>query len=557
MIRLLSIRNLAIVEAADLEFAPGFNVLTGETGAGKSILVEAVGLLVGGRASADLVRTGAESAQIQALFESADGLETIVRRDISAQGRSRIFVDDALTTAAALKERGGVLVELHGQHEHQVLLDPASHLDLVDEAGQLSAERQTVATRFEVWRSLRDELDRSQMDERERAARIDLLTFQAKEIAQVAPRAGEDEALAAERIVLANADKLQRLCDECYGDLYERDGAILSTLASVWKRVGELASLDPRFAPYLDARDSVKTQLEDLSLFLRNYGAGLESSPERLQQVEDRLARIERLKRKYGPALSDVLEKKATIDRELEQIGTASERAGEIEARLREARQQFLRDAGVLSRRRREAAAVLARGVEELCRGLAMEHTRCEVRFGDPQPESLWSAAGVDRAEFHLSPNPGEELRPLARIASGGELSRLMLALRTLTAVDVPGKTLIFDEVDAGIGGRVADAVGERLRKLGERFQVLCITHLPQIASYAGTHFRIEKTVERGRTVTRVDRLDQDGRVKELARMIGGAAVSPQVEASAREMLLRRSPAAHPPGTAARTTRRK
>lgn len=537
MIRFLSVSRLAVIDGLELEFGPGLTVLTGETGAGKSILVGAVGLLVGGRASADLVRTGEESAAVQAVFEKPDGREVIVRREISAQGRSRAFVDGALVTSAALREAAGALVDLHGQHEHQVLLDPTAHLDLLDEFAGLTPERTGVAEAFRAWQSIRDERARFTAGEQQKASRAEFLAFQLGEIDKASPKPGEDEELAAARLVLANADRLQRLCGDAYTSLYEGDDAALPALAATWKRVGELAALDPRFTPYLEARDNIKPQLEDLAFFLRSYVDDIDASPARLQEIEDRLAVLERLKKKHGPSLADVIAKADTLRRELHDIAHATERAAELDAAVQRAQADYTRVAGALSARRRAAANDFAAAIVKALADLAMAKTRCEVRFAEARGEGQWTERGLDEAEFYMSPNPGEELRPLARIASGGELSRIMLALKTLASTDAPGKTLIFDEVDAGIGGAVADVVGARLRRLGDRCQVLCITHLPQIASYGAAHFRIEKTVRGGRTSTRVAQVDGLERETEIARMMGGAEVSASVLAGAREMI--------------------
>jgi DNA repair protein RecN (Recombination protein N) len=537
MLRFLSISHLAVIDKLELEFAPGLNALTGETGAGKSIVVGAVGLLIGGRASADLVRTGEETATVQAVFERPDGTETIVRREVSSQGRSRAFVDGTLVTTGALREAIGGLVDLHGQHEHQLLLDPAAHLDLLDEFAGLTPSRASVADAFHRWQQLRDERQRLAHAEQQKTSRLEFIAFQIGEIDRVAPQPGEDADLTATRRVLANADRLQRLCGDAYSSLYDGDNAALSTLNDVWKRVADLATLDARFGPYLEARDGVKAQLEDLAYFLRSYASDIDASPARLQEVEDRLALIERLKKKHGPALDDVLGKAADLRREREELEHATERASQLDAALDDARQRYLRVAGELSKERRRQATLFSRALERSLADLAMPHTRCDVRFTEGDGESGWSPRGMDEAEFYISPNPGEELRPLARIASGGELSRVMLALKALANTDVPGKTLIFDEVDAGIGGAVADVVGARLQQLGQKCQILCITHLPQIAAYGSSHYRIEKRVRAGRTATDVVRVEGSDRVAEIARMIAGADVSPTVLASAREMV--------------------
>jgi DNA repair protein RecN (Recombination protein N) len=561
MLRFLRIRNLAVIEGVEVEFEPGFNVLTGETGAGKSILVEAVGLLLGGRASQDLVRTGEAQATIEAIFVDADPKtraygehELVVRREITAQGRSRSFINGALATAAALRDLAARLVELHGQHEHQALLDPVTHLPLIDEFAGVEDLATRVAAAWDAVKTLREQLERSRMDAREKAARLDLIAFQLAEIERAAPRAGEDEELAATRQVLASAERIQRLCEESYAALYESEAAVLSGLGGVWKRLGELAAIEPQFGPYFEARDGIKSQLEDLAFFLRHYADGVDASPARLQEIEDRLALLERVKRKHGPTLQEVIDRGVALKRERDLLTGTGERAADLERELESATARFLQVARELSRRRRTAATGFAPALEELLAELAMARTRFEVRFaGGELPPERWSERGIDEAEFFVSPNPGEDLRPLARIVSGGELSRVMLALKTLAAYADParsttdsvrtaaasrgGKTLIFDEVDAGIGGRVADVVGARLRALGERFQVLCITHLPQIAAHGTSQFRIEKTVRGRRTMTSVEQLDSEGRVDEIGRMIGGATLTEHARASARELL--------------------
>jgi DNA repair protein RecN (Recombination protein N) len=582
MLRFLRISHLAVIESAEVEFDAGLNVLTGETGAGKSILVEAVGLLLGGRASGDLVRTGEESASIEAIFESAGpggsgDNELLVRREITAQGRSRAFINGALATAGALKELSARLVELHGQHEHQTLLDSATHLGVLDAFGQLEALLAPTRASFETMRAVEQQVADLRRALADRNTRHDLLTFQLGELDRVAPREGEDEQLAAERRILASAERVERLCAESYTSLYESDGAILAGLGNVWRRVGELATLDPQFQPYLDARDAIKPQLEDLAIFLRRYAEGIGASSGRLHEVEERLALLERLKRKYGPALSDVVARRQSLRGEMSALDKGDDRLVELEREQVAARAAYVSAAGLLSTARRAAAKEFSQELERLLAELAMERTRFDVRFADPPSESGWTADGLDSVEFFVSPNPGEDLRPLARIVSGGELSRIMLAIKTLTfgsrlaRIDASGRApgaaaphgaerlrgagapgLIFDEVDAGIGGRVAEVVGRKLRALGSAFQVLCITHLPQIAAYADTHFQIEKRVERGRTVTTVKRLDAAGRVDELARMLGGEAITDGLRASAREMLAGRGSEAKSKGESER-----
>ncbi|MBP1605253.1 MAG: recN [Acidobacteria bacterium] len=542
MLRFLSIERLAVIDALEVEFAPGLNVVTGETGAGKSIVVEAVELLLGGRASADLVRTGEDHARIQAVLETPDGREVIVRREVSASGRSRAFVDGALVASGALRDVTGPLIDLHGQHEHQELLATTAHLALLDRYAGLEALRLQVSSAFDDMQRARTNLESSQLDDRERTARLDLLRFQLGEIERIGPKLGEDELLEAERQVLANADRVMRLASEAYDALYEGDAAALARLAVVWRKLDELASLDPRFAPFLAQRDPVQLPLTDLAHYLRGYAGDLDASPERLQQVEERLAALQRLKKRYGPRLEDVLSRRNSVVADIDALSASAERVAELEARLATARAAYLDVARELSAQRRREAAGFTRALTRNLAELAMEHAVCEFRFaGSGEGEGRWAASGVDTAELLLSANPGEEPRPLARIASGGELSRVTLALKTLASIDAPGKTLIFDEIDAGIGGRTADVVGQRLRGLGERVQVLCITHLPQVAAHGHVHFCVSKTVRNGRTVTAMGPVAAEARVEELARMIGGADVTDRVRQSAREMLTRRS----------------
>src|SRR5688572_15681267 len=554
MLRFLRIRQLAVIDAVEVEFGPGFNVLTGETGAGKSMLVGAVGLLLGGRATGDLVRTGEDTATVEAIFESG-GEEVLVRRELTAQGRSRAFINGTLATAAALRDLSSQLVELHGQHEHHTLLDPSTHLGVVDSFGRLEALVARTQSAFDALSASREALARLRAAIADREARQDLITFQLSELDRAALNPGEDDELSAQRTILANAEHIERLCAESYASLYERDDAILAGLGQVWRRVGELAAIDPQFAPYMEARDGIKSQLEDLALFLRRYGDGAEASPAALQRIEERLALIERLKRKYGPTLSEVLARREALRRDLTEMEGGETRVGELQREFESARAAYLDAAGALSEARRRAAEALARRLQDALAELAMERSRIAVRFADSAlQESAWTGNGVDVAEFYVSPNLGEDLRPLARIVSGGELSRIMLAIKTLAATSRHGLSesadrppsgsapgLIFDEVDAGIGGRVADVVGRRLRGLGSAFQVLCITHLPQIAAYADTHFQIDKQVSRGRTRTTVERLDEAGRIEELSRMLGGATITAGVRASAREMLAGRA----------------
>jgi DNA repair protein RecN (Recombination protein N) len=543
VIRYLAIRNLAVIESVAVDFERAFNVLTGETGAGKSMLVEAVGLLLGGRASQDLVRTGEDLAVVEAIFEIADPAnredrkEIVVRREITSQGRSRAFISGALATAGALKDLSDRLVELHGQHEHQQLLDPEQHLLILDTWAGLEATCREVAEAYGRVRELGAELDRLRMDGRERAARLELVEFQLSELSNASLKPGEDEELSSLRHVLRSAETITRLCTDAYGDLYDSEHAVLTGLARVWKRVGELAAIDPAFVAHLEQRDTIKAELEEVAFALRDFADRIDSSPGRLEDVEARLALLERLKRKHGPTLDDVIARREVLAKEKAALTGGASSIEIIASELDAASKRFLTTARTLSTARHAAAPTFSTALERELADLAMDRTRFEVRLTTDEQESRWSERGIDAGEFYLSPNPGEDLRPLARIVSGGELSRVMLALKTLAVADAADKTLIFDEVDSGIGGRVATVVGEKLRALGSRFQVLCITHLPQIAAAGATHFHIEKTVRGARTVTSVDRLGEEARVDEIARMMGGSDAGEQARASARELL--------------------
>jgi DNA repair protein RecN (Recombination protein N) len=538
MIRFLSIRDLAVIDTLELELGHGLNVLTGETGAGKSIVVGALALLRGGRASADLVRTGAAKAEISAVIETADGTEQVLRREIAAHGRSRAFIDDRLVSTATLRAVGAQAIDLHGQHEHQVLLDPSTHLDLLDRYAGLDANRAAVRVAYDTWRSAAAALEDLRARAASQSERADLVTFQLRELDDADVEDGEDTRLSAEQQILANADHVHRLAAESYAALYEGDDAALGALERIWRRVAELSTLDPSFTAHVDAKGAIVSQLEELAFALRPHASGVDASPGRLQAVEDRLAKLERLKRRYGPTLADVARRHAELRAESGQLDGGVEHATALAERVSTTRARYLSVATALSEQRHRHAATLASTLEVGLAELAMSHTRFEVTF-DPTvtEERDWTDRGTDRAEFYFSANPGETVKPLARIASGGELSRVMLALRTVTASEATGKTLVFDEVDAGIGGEAAERVGAQLRRLSTEAQVLCVTHLPQIAACGTVHYRVRKVVRDGRTTATVVRLDTEARAEEIARMMTGTRVSDTVLRTARELL--------------------
>ena len=554
MIKLLRINNIALISSLELELGVGLTLLTGETGGGKSILVDSLALLLGERASADLVRSGEERAVVEAVVElddaearlephglPVDGSEVVLRREVHSAGRGRATVNGALVPVSVLRELAPHLAMIHGQHEPQGLLDPSRHLDLLDRFAGL-AEGAEVREAYRELRRVEDALERLRSDRRESERHREMLEFQAAEIERAALAPDEEESLRVERARLANAGRLAALSGEAYALLYDDESAAIGRLGQVYRRIGELAEIEPAFRPHAEARAALLAQLEELALLLRDYKEGLEVAPGRLDEVEARLALVERLKKKYGESVADVLAFAARCRDELGDSATPEERLAALEARRATLAASYLERAGSLSRQRRQAAAALEKAVRRELAELAMEKTRFEVGFDPARAEaspdpSRWSERGLERVEFLLSPNPGEDLRPLARIASGGELSRIMLALKSVVHGDTPQATLVFDEVDAGIGGRVAEVVGRKLKGVAARQQVLCVTHLPQIAALADHHLAVRKHVTRGRTVTTVERLTEDERVEEIARMLGGAVVTETARTHAREML--------------------
>jgi len=554
MLKLLRINNIALIPSLEIELEPGLTLLTGETGAGKSILIDALGLLLGDRATSEIVRTGEGRAVVEAVVEldnaaallephglPVDGREVVLRREVQTEGRARATVNGALVPVSLLRELSPHVATIHGQHEPQGLLEPARHLDLLDAFAGLEGAAE-LRERYWALRDVEEELERLGQDQQAAERQRETLEFQAGEIEKAALVTDEEDELRLERERLANAGHLAELASEAYALLYDEEGAVLERLSQVYKRVAGLAEIDPDFRPHAEGQSGLTAQLQELALLLRDYQERLEVAPGRLDHVEARLAVIERLKKKYGKTVAEVIAFGQSCRLQLEALGDP---AGH-EAALRKERAAraaaYLERAREVSRRRRGAARELEKAVLAELRELAMEKTRFKVAFSPEEPggeedSESWGERGLERAEFLLSPNPGEELRPLAKIASGGELSRIMLALKSAVHGDAPGGTLVFDEVDAGIGGRVAEVVGRKLRGVAREHQVLCVTHLPQIAALADEHLVVKKHVERGRTMTTVERLSPAARVEEIARMLGGAVVTDTAREHAREML--------------------
>ena len=548
MITDLFIKNFAIIDNLQVTFLPGFNILTGETGAGKSIIVDAVNLILGGRASADLIRTGADEATVEAIFDlgshaelrallddlgvECDG-ELLIRRIISRSGKNRVFIGGGLSTTAVLADLARRLINIYGQHESQTLLKPENHLMLLDGYAGLLPLRAGFSSLFDEYRGILVAMRRIEEGEQEALKRFDLLAFQSEEIGAAVLVDGEEEELSNERQLLAHTEKLLVTGQESFERLYAGETSIIGELQRVVAAVGEIATIDGSLSPVASALNDAALQLEDSAFTLRDYSSRLEADPARLQAVEDRLDLLNRLKRKYAPTIAGILALKEELDRELDELRSRERTRGALDGALKELDEKLAVRGKELTEKRLATAGELKLAMERELAELAMKHAVFEVAF-EPLVEPR--ASGMERAEFLFSPNPGEAPRPLAKIASGGELSRLMLALKQVhPESDVP--TLVFDEVDTGIGGATSSHVGEKLKRVARRQQVLCITHLPQVAAFADHHFRVEKRVEEGRTVTAVTCLEGENRVAELARMLGGVTVTEKTLAHAREMI--------------------
>lgn len=551
MLRFLKVANIAVIENVEVEFEPGLNLLTGETGSGKSLLVDAVTMLLGERAGADVLRSGEARGYIEgifrletwpedlvALFHDA-GVEVeeelILRREISASGRSRIFANDRLVTQAFVRAVRPHLVDIYGQGEAPMALVGGRPLRLLDSYAQTDELRRRVEELALAYREIERALDELSRAEAERLRLLDVYQFQIREIERVHPTLGEDEELGRERALLANAETLFQLAQEAYAELYEADDSMVRKGARVYRRLEQLRGMDERAAGALELLERARIFLEEVAYFLRDYREGIRFSPERLAEVEGRLAELERLKRKYGPTLREVLETLAELKAKYEELASADMRRGELEERRKRLQAEYRQLAGELSRKREQAARALERAVTAELRALALERGRFQVAL--VPVEEFPSPEGMERVQFLVALNVGEEPRPVAKVASGGELSRIMLALKTVASRWRGPRTLIFDEIDVGIGGRVAEIVGERLKQLGERYQVLCVTHQPQIARFADAHYRVVKEVVGGRTQVRVERLGQMERVEELARMLGGREITEVVRRHARELI--------------------
>jgi DNA repair protein RecN (Recombination protein N) len=563
MLTLLKIRNFALIDDLSVEFAEGLNLLTGETGSGKSIIVDSLSALTGERVYSELIKEGSDSARIEGVFEvspdaglrnefdeggidldEGDLVELIVRRELSASGRNRVFVNDQLVTQGFLKKIGPYLADIHGQGEQSTLFSPANHLEILDGFAGVSDERKTVSERYHKLNSTLKELDGLKQDEAEKLQLLDILRFQADEINRAKPEAGEDESLEEEKRRLNNVGRLSEISEDAYGLLYGNDGSLVGGLEKVRERITELSGFDSKFAEYEEGLESAYAVLEDLAYTVRDFAGSIEFSPARLEEIEDRLAELGRLKRKYGGTIETALAHLEDSEKRLANIETAEERERELGKQVEEHRREYLTAAEALHEKRVSEAKKFETEVEDDLKSVALERARFVVRIGTHAKGELSSGSfsgltstGFDVVEFLFSANPGESPKPLAKVASGGEASRLMLILKTVAKMKDRRNAAVFDEIDAGIGGRVAEAVGLKLKELSKNQQVLCVTHQPQVASLADGHFLVEKTTDGKKTSVFIRALDEDERVAEIARMLAGEKVSDTARDHAKEML--------------------
>jgi len=561
MLRELRIKNFAVIDEAALELGPGLNVLTGETGAGKSIILNALEIVSGDRVTSDLIRHGEDEATVEALFEEVPEAvkeklreasfavddELVIKRIVSRSGRNRIYVGGGLCPLSLLSDISSSMVHIYGQHEHHALLKPETHMGLLDAFAGLGDRVSGMSAKFHtmdsVWQSLSEA--RALLEKRKKEKRA--LETQAEEIVNARLRPGEEEELQAKKNVLLHAEKLYQGCLEGQELLYEGESAMVSRLGRYGSKLKELAAIDGGLQPVTDLVEAAVAQLEEANTRLRRYAERVHFEPGALEQLEDRLAEIHRLKRKYNGSVEDILRIQAEVESQLKSLQHHEEEIPALERTFEAARQTAWETAGVLGQERQKAAKQFKREMEKEVKSLGMPETVFEVRFFDlaekeDDPPYLvggkkLTEQGSDQIEFYFSPNPGEPPKPLAKIASGGELSRLMLAMKSLVLSpgDIP--TLLFDEVDAGVGGGVAEIVGKKLKQVAAAHQVICVTHLPQIAALADSHHVVRKEISRGRTSTKVNKLQEQERVEEIARMLGGVKITDRTIRHAEEMV--------------------
>jgi DNA repair protein RecN (Recombination protein N) len=571
MLKQITIRNYALIDEMTVEFRPGLNILTGETGAGKSIILGAIGLILGERARTDIIRQGASSAVVEALFEVPDALirkaaddtagapewigsgSLLLRREVFDTGRSRCFANDSPVTLNQMTRIGDVLVDLHGQHEHQALLRAERHLDYLDNSG---VDAGLIRTVREVYRSVKN-LHETHVSLTEREQRLkdqrELLEFQCREIQSADPKTGEEEALAREETVLRSAERISQAVRTIRETLYEGEGSVQERLSAARSLLGDLGAVDLSFRGWSEEIESAAIQLQDLLQRISSYADRIEYNPARLEEIRERLSLFGRLKKKYGGTMETVEARRHQAEADLARMESLKDEIERTAAELAAGKSNLAEACASLSTARRSAADRLERAVQASLAELGLPHGRFEIRMERRDDPRGWirmdgapvavTPSGIDHVEFFITLNPGEPIKPLAQVASGGEVSRIMLALKSVLAESDEIPVLIFDEIDTGISGRIAHTVGRKLKGLGGKHQVLCITHLPQIASMGESHFSVSKRVTGDRTFTVIRRIDRDERALEIAKLIGGETVTETTMASARELLQPRTDA--------------
>lgn len=555
MLKELSIRNFAIIDEVNIPFSEGLNVITGETGAGKSILIGALGLLLGDRVSTDIIRAHEDAAVVEAFFEIGDrsdvkemlremgfhvGNELVIKRIISRTGKNRVFIDGQLATLAMLSAVSEALINICGQHEHQIILNVEKHIDILDRYGNLFPLRSEFSEMYNEYLTLSGRLRQLLEVNKTREERGEFLRFHLKEIESAGVRPGEDAELLEEKRVLNNIQKLLDHASAAYDVLYVKEKSVLEGLRILRSHVHEILKIDRSLRLSEQEIDTLYYQLEEMAYTLRDYVNSLSFDPLRLEAINDRLDLLTRLKRRYGNTLEEVLKKKVEIEEELKSIESVDEEIDLLLAEVEKLRARMIEKAKILSEKRKEVATLLKKEIEEEIRDLRMGEAIFDVVFGEAASGHegvTFDTKGIDRVEFYLTTNVGEVPKPLNRIASGGELSRIVLAMKKVLAHTASVGTLVFDEVDSGIGGAVAEEVGKKLRDVARNHQVLCITHLPQIACFGDTHYRVTKSVVGDRTVTEVNVLTDEERLDEITRMLGGAELTEKTREHAREML--------------------
>lgn len=532
MLKGLNIENFAIIDNVSLKFENGLNVFTGETGAGKTIIIEALSLVLGERADTTLIRTGEEKAVVSALFESSEN-EIFIKREITSAGRGNCYMNEKIVPLNSLKEIGNTLIDIHGQYEHQSLLKQEKHIDLLDRFGGLYGLQEKITKIYNELNEKEGRLQELTALEKESETMKELFQFQLDEITNAGMSEGEDAGIEKERLLLSNFQKLTEVVGGTYQELYENEGAIVDRLKKIAVQLQDIAQLDKKINSFLENVEEASLLLQELASELRKYRDGLEYDPRKLEMLTEKQDLIQKLKKKYGTTIGEILKFKKEVEKKLKDISSRKEEIEKIATEVTEIKEKCLKESMELSKKRKASAEKLEEKVENELADLEMKKTKFEVQIA----ECELGPKGIDSVEFLLSPNPGEDLRPLVKIASGGEISRIMLALKSILSDVDEIPVMVFDEIDLGIGGKTASSVGAKLKALASKKQILCITHLAQIAAFGDLHFKVEKSVEKGRTRTEVKELNKERRVEEIARMISGDKITPTSLKHAKELL--------------------